>query len=186
MRTATAKSLKPSRAELETENEILRNALDELKAENDEIRANYRELLRNLKKEQKGRQSESREHQALLDKYSALLSERNELRKELAAIDETTVDKADYEALSKEYSRMEQMYITARTLVNIPESMEELVFELLKSRFLILDKIAYLGGGLLDAKKNPVADAGKFEWYTELLPPVKENRQETAESENSI
>ena len=186
MKTATAKSLKPSRAELETENEILRNALEQLKAENDELRANFREESRKLSKALKTRQTESREHQALLDKYSALLSERNDLMKELAAIDETTVDRADYEALSKEYSRLEQMYITARALVNIPESMEGLVFELLKSRFLILDKIAYLGGGLLDAKKNPVADADKFEWYTELLPPVKENQQEPAENKNSI
>ena len=174
---APAQDRQPTLDELRTENEILRNALEEVKADRGKERASHKKLLKKLKREQESHQTDRHDLQMLADRYAALLTERNELKDKLDKVEEYTVAKEDYDALYDEYRRLERLYITARTLVNIPESVEGMLFEILKSRFLVWDKIAYLGGGLLDAKGTPAANADKFECYTELLPPVKRKQR---------
>ncbi|MCR5360357.1 MAG: hypothetical protein K6E55_10785 [Thermoguttaceae bacterium] len=120
----------------------------------------------------------------LRNALSDMEEERTGLLKKIEELNkagEETVAKEDYDSLFEDYGRLEKLYITARALVNIPESVEGMLFELLKSRLLVWDKITYLGGGLLDANGTHPADAVKFDWFTELLPPVKESRQKTAE-----
>lgn len=118
---------------LEAENEILKNALDEL---------------------------------------------TNEKKNLLKQIEET---EADYDEAMEDIARLENMYVTARALVNIPDTMGGLVFELLKSRFLIFDKIICYSGGLLNREGEPIAEnADKFELLTDILPPAESLRKAKA------
>ena len=107
----------------------------------------------------------------LRNALSEMEEEKNNLLEQIEMLEE------DAKAGINEYTKLEKLYLTARALVNIPESVEGMLFEILKSRFLVWDKIAYLGGGLLDAKGTPAANADKFECYTELLPPVKRKQR---------
>ena len=95
-------------------------------------------------------------------------------RKEAASNDE------ELATAWEEYSQLERLYVTARSLVNIPDNIQELVFELIKSRFLIFDKIAYHGGELFntDSDGNRIAEnADKFECFTDFLPPAESLRK---------
>ena len=110
----------------------------------------------------------------LRNALSEMEEEKNALAKQIEGLEE------DINGAWKEYARIEKLYLTARALVNIPESVEGMLFEILKSRFLILDKIAYHGGGLTNSFSDgkPIAEyADTFEWFTNILPPVKESRQ---------
>lgn len=110
----------------------------------------------------------------LRNALSEMEEEKAELLKKIEGLEE------DNDTEMNEIAELERLYITARALVNIPESVEGMLFEILKSRFLILDKIAYHGGGLTNSFSDgkPIAEnADTFEWFTNILPPVKESRQ---------
>ena len=110
------------------------------------------------------------ENEILRNALEELKSELEEAKEEAAANDEET------RAAWEEVGQIEKMYIAARSLVNIPDTIKELVFELIKSRFLIFDKIADYGGGLLNTYSDgsPIVEkAGEFEFYTDILPPAE-------------
>lgn len=75
-----------------------------------------------------------------------LLEEENEILRNAVEELKSELEKAkktaemierDYSDFVGLYTKLESAYIKARTLVNIPGNIEELVFELIKTRFLL-------------------------------------------------
>ena len=67
----------------------------------------------------------------------------------------------------EEYHNLEKAYITARVLVNIPETLKELVFELIKTRFLLWDQ--YLPNAAKETYEQDPESTG----FLKILPPAE-------------
>ena len=128
--------------EQDEENFILRNALDELKRELDEERA------------------KNQEGNAFKEKYLEAIAEKEE------ALKTAKINEADYDALLESYEALEKRLVTVSTLVNIPANLKDLVFELIKARLLVWDKVLMDGS---KAAEEVTTENQQFQWLTDII-----------------
>ena len=129
--------------ELEEEVYILRRALDEVKTQFDRESENGKNSRANYK--------------TLYDKWQELKEENQRLKEEMQNQEE------DYQTLFNEFERTEKAYIIAKSLINIPANLKDLVFELVKTRLLVFDEIKKGGADITDSSPDV------FEWFTDLV-----------------
>lgn len=96
--------------------------------------------------------------------YEALIEENNILRQ---ALEEVDFDRTEIDSLHSANAKLTAQYISAKSLINIPDNIAGLVEELIKTRLLVWDK------SIMDITVNPE----KFDAFPELNRAFSKKRK---------
>lgn len=94
--------------------------------------------------------------------YEELVEENRILRQ---ALDEIQFEQNDFDELNKSYSELTARYIAAKSLINIPDNIADMVKEIIRTRLLVWDKT------IADIDSDPE----RFDTFTALNSAFQKN-----------
>ena len=98
----------------------------------------------------------------LCSNYEELLAENEILRQ---ALEEVEREERDFDSMHRANAKLTAQYLTAKSLINIPDNIAGLVEELIKTRLLVWDK------SVMDVTANPE----KFDAFPALNDAFQKN-----------
>ena len=81
-------------------------------------------------------------------------------------IDELRILNEDFHAVTKDYTTLEKRFVAVSSLINIPDNLREMVFELIKARLMVWDRLLLSG----EKSAEEVTDENqKFLWFQNII-----------------